>query len=332
MSIGINQSAPTTPQTEVQNDPVSAPSQNNTKLDALTKKIDDMLSSIFTELPDLSAPLMASGLSLEVLLEAVGAKQRKTMTEATSTSLKAKAQEQKEANDKKLKELQNNLEKLNKKETLSKVSKGFKIFGLIVSAIAAVATTALGVMTGNPLMVAAGVMMTALVVDSIVSSQTEGKHGISAWTASLAQKMGASEKTAKWIGFGTSMLFTAVAIGLSIGSAFTAKSVEVVTKTMIALSRIQAVGTGLIGVNAIAGGALTIAEAKLDSDIAKNKARNLEMDALLERLKETFEIEEDFLKFLVENLNDLTSKISDIVNEAASAQMAILSGGSPSMA
>lgn len=44
--------------------------------------------------------------------------------------------------------------------------KAFKIIGMILGAVAAVAVTAIGIATSNPLMIAAGVVMAAMTVNS----------------------------------------------------------------------------------------------------------------------------------------------------------------------
>jgi hypothetical protein len=299
---------------------------------AIRKNVEQILGGILNERPDLLPPIMASGLSLETLLEAVGAEERRTGVQAASESLKAKADSRKQLNETALQELQKRIDKLAQEKTLSPFMKAFKFIGMALGAIASIATVALGVMTGNPLMVAAGVLMAVMVVDQIVSEASDGKYSIAAGVAYIAKECGASEETAKWIGFAATMLLTVASIACSFGSAAAAKTVDVATKVMTVLTKVQQATALVNGVAAVGSGACQIAKTVLDYQIAESKARSKEILAILERLRESVEAEEDFLKALVENFEGLMQKVSQIVKDSAQAQMELAASGSPPMA
>jgi hypothetical protein len=275
---------------------------------------------------------MASGIALEILVEAVGSEERRTSVKSASESIKASAEKQKAANDKSLEELQKQIDKLAEQKALSPIAKVFKIIGMVLGGIAAVATVALGAVTGNPLLVAAGVIMTALVVDSVLSEVTEGKYSLSALVTHIAKEAGASEEKAKWIALGFTVGLTIVAIGLSFGSALYAQGLDVATKAAAIITKIQLISATVSGANSVASGTLGIIVALNEFDIAETKANRVKIEALLERIKEAIGVEEDFIKFLVENQSAIMSQVAEIVKEAGEAQAQIMSGESPAMA
>jgi tetratricopeptide (TPR) repeat protein len=135
-------------------------------------------------------------------VKAVGMETRQVATKTGLETLKAKAAEREEANQKKIEETQKQLEKLREQEKLSPFMKALKWIGMALGAIAAVATAAIGAMTANPLLIVGAAIMLTMTVNSIVSEATDGKYSISAGVAELAKQCGASEETAQWIGMG----------------------------------------------------------------------------------------------------------------------------------
>ena len=296
----------------------------------------EVLGSLLSDRPDLSAPLLASGLSLDVLVEAVGAEERKTAVKTSTESLKSKAEQRKAANDKALEEIQKRIETLAKEKALGPFQKFFKYLGMAIGAIASIATIALGAMTGNPLMIAAGVIMATLVVDSILSEATDGKVCISAGVTAAAKALGASEETAKWIAFGVTCALTVTSIALSFGSAaaanagtIAAKVSSLATKVTNVMAKVQQASSVVSGVTAVGTGACQVAQAVLDYEIAESKARSKELQAILERIRESVETEEDFLKFVMEKFEGLLTSVSEIVKQSHEAQLAVQTGQAP---
>jgi hypothetical protein len=300
--------------------------------DADRESYDALLTGVLSEKPQLAIPIMTSGLSLEVLIEAIGAEERRTGVKSATESLKAKADTRKEINDKALAEIKERIDTLAKQNALSPLMKALKYIGMALGAIASIATIAVGALTGNPLMVAAGIVMAVLVVDSIVSEATDGEHGIAAWTADIAEACGASEETAKWIGFGVTMAMTVLSVCLSFGAAGASTATKIADTAMNILVKVQQAATLTSGMVSMASGTGKILQAVYDYQIADSKVTSKELEAILERLKESIDSEEDFLKFLVENFEGLISKVGDLVKKGAEAQMEIAAGGPPAMA
>lgn len=292
-------------------------------------------------LPGLPLPKIG-GLALETLVQAVGMEERTTVTKAGTESIKAKAQEREELNAKKMEEIQKNLENMRSKSILSGFLKAFKFIGMVLGAVASVATIALGAVTGNPLLIAAGVVMAAMTVNSILSEATGGKVSISAGIASIAKACGASDEVAQWIGFGVEIGITLVGCALSLGAGFssaTAKAVESAAKagemagkiTQIA-SMTNKVATVASGVSTVGQGLAQGADAYYDYRIANSQADQKELAAILERIQQAISMEQDFLQAVMERANALMGDVGEIVQQNAEAQTAVLTGASPTMA
>ncbi|MDR3205096.1 MAG: type III secretion system translocon subunit SctE [Deltaproteobacteria bacterium] len=326
----------TTPTTTT--DPINETGLQGTQTTSSTEEVlppaftVDNLIAFLQERPELAAPLLASGLSLEVLVEALGSKERETTVKVSSETLKAKAEQRKEANDKKLQEIGDNLEKMREQEKLSVFQKIFKYIGMAVGALASIATIALGAVTGNPLLVAAGVMMAIMVVDSIVSEASDGKYSISAGVAEIAKACGADEETAKWIGFGVNMALMAITMVLSFGAAAGGGVAAAASQITSILSKVQTVTNIVNGVNMIGQGSVAICSAIVDHDIAQNQADMKELEALLQKILTAMETEEAFLKFILEKFEKLVSGVSEIIEQSNQAQETLLSGKTPALA
>lgn len=281
---------------------------------------------------------MLGGLSLETLVAALNNEERTTATKTGLETLKAKAEERKEANQKKLDEIIKQLEKMRSRGPLNAFLKVFKIIALVVSAVASVATIAAGAVTGNPLLVAAGVFMATLVLDSIISESTDGKVSIAAGVTALAKKCGASEEAAKWAGFGVTIGLTVIAAAMSFGAGFassasklSAEAANLAMRIVLTSARITNFAGGVL---ALGTGAGTIAESVFDYQIQQSHARTKELEAILQRLQTAIENEQDFLEIIMKKYQDLVGKVTEIVKDNNEAQTQILSGdfSAPTMA
>jgi hypothetical protein len=288
-------------------------------------------------IPALAAPNLG-GLSLEQLVEAIGGEGRRLAVQQGLEAIKAKGDEIKELNAKKMEEVQKQLDALKEKETLSPLLQALKWLGLALGAIASAVAVAGAVMTGNPLLIAGAVIGAVMCVNSIVSTATDGKYSIAAGVAAVAKECGADDSTAQWIGFAFEMAIAVVGAGLSLGGAWKVAhsvadaAVQTATKAQKVISVVTAATTILSGANSAASGALAITAAKYDYDIAKAKAEMQDLQAILARIQTAMESEEDFLEEVMERTQDLLGTVTDIVQENITAQTAILTGSTPGMA
>ena len=299
-------------------------------------------------IPLLPAPKVG-GLSLESLVQAVGMEERQTATKSGLESLKAKAQERDDANAKKLEEIQKRLEEMRSQGFLQGLLKAFKIIGMILGAIAAVATIAIGALTGNPLLIAAGSIFAAMTINSILSEASGGKISIASGIAELAKACGASEEVAQWIGFGMEMAITIVGCVLSFGGGFAAAGAQAAgtaakagETTMQAAKIADTVGkivdrTRLVasfasGVNSVGMGVTSGVKAASDYRITKSQAEQKELEAILERIQQAITNEQDFMEAIMKRSQELLGDVGEIVQNNSETQTKLLTNASPSMA
>lgn len=298
-------------------------------------------TQVTLSIPILPAPKVG-GLSLEVLVQAVGMDERATATKVGVESIKTKAQERDEANAKKLEEIQKQLENMKSQSILQGFLKAFKIIGMILGAVAAVAIGAIGVATGNPLMIAAAVVMAAMTVNSIVSEATGGKVSIAAGVGAIAKACGASEEVAQWIGFGVEIGISLVGCALSLGAGFSAagakavetaaKAGEVASKVVQIANMTARISTVASAVNTVGTGLAQGADAYFTYKTTMSRAEQKELEAILERIQQAISVEQDFLEAIMQRSQELLGDVSEIVKENAAAQTSVLTGSSPSMA
>lgn len=293
-------------------------------------------ASVLKDLPTLLAPVAA--LALETLVAAVGNTERRQACQAGVDQIKSKAAEQAKVNEEKLEQIAKRLEEMRSKSVLNGFLKAFKIIGIIVGAIAAVASTVVGALTGNPLLVAAGVMAMAMTVDMTLSMASDGKISFMAGMTALGKACGMSDETAQWFAFAMQMVVTAISIGLSLGAGFAnvgsaaANLSSEVAKTAFNVAmRAQQVAQFTSAAVSVAQGGGTIAGAVIDYKISSSQADSKELEAILERIRSAIDLERDFLEAEMKRGEDLMGKVGEIVKECAEAQMAIL-GGAPALA
>lgn len=302
-------------------------------------KASTTTQSAKSDVPELPAP-SNHGLSLETLIDALGFEQRRTNCQAGLTSLEAKAAEQKEINEKDLEELGKQIEKMKQQKVLNIFKKIFSVIGAIVGAIASAATIAVGAMTGNPLLIAAGAIGAVMAVDSIISLASDGKASLTKGFTELGKACGMSDEAASYFAMGMygALALTSIALslgaGLSSTTASAAKLAEGASKLSSSLNTLNNIQKGLNITNSavtIGTGATTIAGAVVDYQVNTSKATQKELQAILERIRQSAEMEKDLIESEMQRSNDLLGKVKDIVDNSNATQAAILTG-SPSFA
>ena len=281
-------------------------------------------------IPVLANPL-GGGVSLEQLVEALGMEERQNALKGGLASLKAKSAEIKERNEEKLKQVQEQVDKLKSKGILDGFLKAFKWIGMVLGAVASIATVALGAVTGNPLLIAGGLIGLTMTVNAIVSEATDGKVSIGAGVAAIAKKCGASEETAQWIGMGFEIVVSVLGAGLSIGGAIGAIGSTATAVTNM-ISKVTLAVNIASGLNLAAKGSAQIANAVFDYEITNSKAMMKELEAVLARIQQAMETEKDFVQAVMERTQELLSNVRDIVQGNNETLTAVSTGQAPSMA
>jgi len=278
-------------------------------------------------LPVLSVP--AGGLSLDSLISAIGDAVRRQAIQDGVASLELKGEQQAEINQKQLDEIKEQLEKMREKSVLDGFLKAFQIIGAIVGAIASVATIAVGVMTANPLLIAAGVISAVMVVDSVVSVASDGKYSIMAGMTELGKAMGMSDSAAQWFAMGFQIALCLTTVGLSIGAAFTGASAAAnaavdMTKTMDVMLTAQKI-TNLANAGLqISQGGLTIGTSVVAYQATMSQVSMKELEAILERIRQAIELDRDMVEAELKRANELMEAVKEIVDGNIEVQGSIM--------
>ncbi len=338
--------------------------------ESVRKLLETMSAALSSMLPDLEEPktdgssktgtvlggLSMGGLSLEALLDAVGFEQRRTETKAGISSLEAHAQERATANEEKIKSIQEQLEKSKSQGFLDGLLKAFKYIGMALAAVgsvAMIAAGAVGLAAGGSgvALIAVGVATMALLASSITEEATDGKAGFSPAfiTGKIMEACGASESAITWTKFAVDLATSIALIACSFGAGAagsvgkvaqtatktasdvakaTSDTLQTAQKVAGAAARAAAAAGSL---NTIAQSATSIVSAENQKDISFLQAQQKRLEAILERISMANELDVEHIKEMMQRSEQTLQTVSDIVQEGAQANAAILSG-SPAMA
>ena len=270
-----------------------------------------------SDLPTLEAP--AHALSIERLVAAIGNEMRRQGVREGLDAIDSQAQEIDQKYSEKLAEIAKEIDKKENQSIWDKICKVFRCIGMALGFIASIATIAAGSAMGNPALVVAGVAALLLTIDSVVSEATGGKV------------FGLSASTAKWFGFGMNMALTVAAVAISFGGAAASSAASAVrgatdlgAKLLNITSKASVVtniGQGVVGVGTGVSNAVL---ASINYDIEQIKARKVDIEAILERMRADMETSEEFVEHELEVANDLMEKVTEISQNCAQTTAAVL--------
>ena len=288
-------------------------------------------SSSSSDLPRL-APPTAVGLSLETLAQMISNETRTQATKDGVASIDAKGKERAEINEKKLEEIMDRLDSMKSKGILDVFKKIFSWVGVIVGAIASVATIVAGAATGNPLLIAGGAVMLTMSINSAVSMATDGKVSISAGIAAGLKACGVPEDIAGYVGMACELAITIVGIGLTMGGSFgsaATTSAQTLSKVADIALKSSNIASSVVQMGS---GATNIAGSVYDYKISTSYADTKELEAILERIQQAQDMELDFLKGVMERAEKMLEDVNNIIEGCTESQTAILTNVAPTMA
>ena len=288
-------------------------------------------SSPASDLPKLAAPT-AGGLSLETLAQMISNEVRTQATKDGVASIEAKGKERAEINQKKLEEIMDRLASMKSKGILDIFKKIFSWVGVVLGAIASVATIAAGAATGNPLLIAGGAVMLTMSINSILSMATDGKVSIGAGIAAGLEALGVREDIAAYTGMAFELAITLVGVGLTMFGSF-GSAAETARKTLADVADITLKVTNISSsVVQMGSGATGIAGAVYDFRISNSYADTKLLEAVLERLRQALEVEQDFMKGVMERAGKLTEDVNELVEGCNESLTNVLTSAPPAMA
>ena len=266
-------------------------------------------SSSSSDLPRL-APPTARGLSLETLAQMISNETRTHATKDGVASISARKKARritarkswKDHGSPRLHEIQG---------ILDIFKKIFSWVGVILGAIASVATIVAGAATGNPLLSAGGAVMLTMAINSAVSMATDGKVSISAGIAAGLKALGVPEDIAGYVGMACELAITIVGIGLTMGGS-SASAISSAKQTLSKVAETTLKVTNIASsVVQMGSGATNIAGSVYDYKISTSYADTKELEAILERIQQAQDMELDFLKGVMERAEKMLEDVNN---------------------
>lgn len=288
------------------------------------------------ELPTLQKPALAAGsnIALDILIDAIGDKVRSTEVKAGQETIKANADQRKAANEKKIAQIEEQIEKLEKAGFWDKLGEVFKYIGMALAAVACVAMVATGVGAGVGVagLVLLGVSVADSVLDAVgtaVSGRGWGLTSLIGWAVEAAT---GSEEAGMWTKLGLDIALSIATIVATAGGggASVAADADKITKVASVVTKVANATQATMG---IAGAGTSIASAVYTYQAASAQAMQKEIEAILERITMANELTNKHMQKVLEDTQKTTETVTDIVKENAAVQTAILTdGGGASMA
>lgn len=306
------------------------------KVDTEDVPVPLSLLSETDSLPSLSEA--KSKLKLEQLVKLLTDEARKQGVSDAVDQLEIQGEELKAANDEKLEALAEQIDKMKSKSFWSGFLKAFQIIGTVVGMIASIATAAVGVISGNPALVAVGVMGAVFAADGIASLASDGQVSLAAGFTELGKACGMSDADAAIFGGCMSVVIQLAVAALSFGASSASSASNIATsatdtasKALNTISKVSTVTNAVEGVNGVASGVTGAALAVINNKIAKLEAQSLDIDALLEELRAQLARGEAFIEAELKATRELEGQLSDIIESCTDTAAQIVSA-SPSCA
>ncbi len=266
--------------------------------------------------PALQAP--EAGLdaaSLGPMLLAIKSKLANEQVKSSREDIKANMQRQKAEHEKMLKQIEKALKAMRKARSALGKLKSAGLFGKIFSWVSTVAMAVAGAaLIATGVGAVAGGVMIALAVNQaagLLTGKTLMEQGV--------EGMGASNSTARWIELGITVAAIAVSAGIAGagGAAQAAGSVSRIQEAaQVAVRAGQvtaAVAQGGKGGSTIAQGVYHKETAGYRKDAEEAAARKLEFQKFLAKLQAEQGDEQDRLRRVIEELNETTSRVLDMM-------------------
>lgn len=191
-------------------------------------------ASSHPDLPKLPAPL--GPVSLDVLMTALTASNRRASAKAGIESLEAKGQQQKDINNEQLVKMKENMDKLKEKSALEDWLPILKVVAIAVAVVAAVGAVAAAVCTGGAaLPLAAAVIGVLLSGDTILGMATDGKYCLAAGITAACVACGMDHEVAGKVALGIEIAICVATIALGVGAARAGAKAAAVTASKVAV-------------------------------------------------------------------------------------------------
>jgi hypothetical protein len=266
------------------------------------------------------------------LIKLITDESRKSMTKDTIEGIQSRTEDRLKKMNEELEQLKKQIEEKNAAQANSSANKILGWLGAALGIIAAVAAVVVTAGAATPVLVGAVILVGVALAGmgmKIAQEATDGDYFPGKLFSKMLQAMGVDEKAADIAGMavvGGLMIIGSVAGAIMTGGASAASTVENIAQMVKTIAVIISCAAS------IAQGGLAIDSAlhQYESDMAGVELK--ELQALLEKLKELTDMEEDFLKAVTQEdqaLTDTLKRILEGLSETIKSLVADLSTGGP---
>lgn len=292
-------------------------------------------AALGTALLDEKAPLKApagqmsmsaiSSLSSEAIMSLLGFEERKTSVESGKAALEAHHEERAAANQERIDKLQEQSEKLKSRGLLDTIKKVFQIIGCVLGAIAGIAAAAVGIATGNPVMVVGATLALFSVADQMTQAISDGKMGITQSIIECAEKNGSNTKASA---IAAQLMMFIIGIAGAVMSAGVGSSASAMTATARNLN----IGLNVLtGVNSMGTGAVGIASSVVNYQIENLRADGKDLEAILMRIQTASELDSKNIEDILKKCESMSQSVREVLDSCNQALGAVVTAA-PSMA
>ncbi len=300
----------------------------------------ELKAVLYSDTPELELPAQSTkGISMAdlaqmgkaAIMSLIDNEQRDEAVQSGLSSIETRREQRAAANEELIANLQEQAEKAEDLASMSVWQKILSVLSMVFTAIAAVATIVAGVVTGNPLLIAGGVMLTLTATEQIMSAASDGKYSLQGLGAYIIEKHGGNETANTIACAAISFLFGLTGAALSLGGSVT----STIAQTASTAQKIVNIGSSIANMTgslANAGSAAVgIVSSVYNSQLKEIQADAADLQAILEKIQAASDLENEWLEEILERYQDMTESVSDIVDECNEALGAVLTGA-PAMA
>lgn len=248
-------------------------------------------------------------LTLESLIELISDENKTLNSDSAKKALSVSSNERAVQNEKRIAELDTQIEKLEEQEKMSAIKKTMNKVMAFFQLLGAVCAIAIAVVCPNPVTIAGAVLATATAIDNALNVFSDGKISMSAGIEALDKACGGDGSFAKAMNLFITLHIAAAQIALSFMNPAQGLSA--------AANIISAVNGVSQGVAQITQGAVNmtvdINNALLQYDIQDSQSRQMMIQALLKQLDNSQERELEEVKDILKQGQELANGLEEVL-------------------
>lgn len=270
-------------------------------------------------------------LSTEAIMSMLGFEERKDAVESGTSAIETKRQQRAEINEERIANLKEQADKAEKSGFLDKLKQAFSYIGMALGAIASIAAIVAGGMSGNPLLIAGGVLMLLSTTEQIMSAASGGELSLANGFAQAAKATGGDEQAARIAGMVCAMAIGVAGAIMTGGAGASGAASQAASMTTKVTNTISSVTGVISGVNQVASGSVSIAKGVYDYQIANLKADMSDLQAILLRIQQASDLDTEQLKKIMEKSQDMAQGVKEVLDDCNQSLGTVLTGA-PAMA